>query len=70
MQVHQLEESMMTLLQRRKSLVNALWRARERMDRAESDGEYEACRHSEIVARADLEQFDWKYPTAKRQVAA
>lgn len=60
----------MDLSQHREKLVNALWRARERMDRAESDGEYEACRQLEIVARADLEQFDWKHPAAKRQVAA
>lgn len=70
MQVHQLEGSLMTLSQHRKSLVNALWRARERMDRAESDGEYEACRQLEIVARDALEQFDWKHPAANQQVAA
>lgn len=51
----------------RETLENALWRARERMDRARSDGEYEACRQLEIAARADLEQYDWKHP--KRRAA-
>lgn len=61
MQLHQTTmESMMQT--QRETLENALWRARERMDRARSDGEYEACRQLEIAARADLEQYDWKHP--------
>lgn len=70
MQLHQIEEKPMTHTEVRQQLVNALWRARDRMDRAESDAEYEACRQFEIVARANLEQFDWMYPAAKQQVAA
>lgn len=45
----------------RQKLVDALWRARERMDRAESDGELVACRQIEIYARGALEQYDWKH---------
>ena len=37
----------------------ALWRARDRMDRARTDAEYEACRQLEIVARGDLERALW-----------
>ena len=41
------------------ALKAALWRARERMDNARSDAEYEACRQLEIVARGDLERALW-----------
>lgn len=44
----------------RQKLVDELWRIRARMDRCESDGEYEAVRQLEICARSALEQHDWK----------
>lgn len=45
----------------RADLEAALWRARDRMDRARSDAEFEACRQVEIAARAALEDYDWKH---------
>lgn len=41
------------------SLRAALWRARERMDCARTDAEYEACRQIEVDARAALERALW-----------
>lgn len=60
MQMHQ-KESIMQDNERTK-LVNALWRARQRLDNAETDGEFEACRQIEIEARAALEMHDWNHP--------
>jgi hypothetical protein len=44
----------------RTQLIDRLRRAEARMDRCETDAEYEAARQLYVVARFDLEQHDWK----------